>query len=313
MRPKITLRPFSLHTTMCFQEYSSQRGSSIHAIECSVVALNNSLLKFLLIWTCTLHLVRPHPSMSSAIASNCTAKYSATARGHSEHFGDMIRRIKEQGDDSGAIAMRIFTWIRLAERPFSIVELQHALATEIGTKELDYDSIMPQATLLGCCMGLVTVDSHNATVRFVHHTLEQFFADHDEDYRHSSNPMVISQSTSGQEMITEVWLTYLMVEPHAGPHWHDAIGSWTNTEKSACKFLGEVLRSFPLFLYAARHWGNHARKSHLTGSKTNKSVLAHLLQDVRHRAVLNHLLFHHYSTPLCDPILHARQVDTVPP
>ncbi|RPA88327.1 hypothetical protein L873DRAFT_1586774, partial [Choiromyces venosus 120613-1] len=64
-------------------------------------------------------------------------------------------------------------WISLAQRPLSVDELCHALAVKVGSVDLDTSTIPSIETLLGCCLGLITVDRESSTVRLIHATLQE--------------------------------------------------------------------------------------------------------------------------------------------
>jgi len=107
-----------------------------------------------------------------------------------------LDRIKGQSKGKSALGMAALMWISHSERPMHIGELRHALAVEIGSRDMDFDNISSEKTLLTLCLGLVTVDE-SSIVRLVHFTLQEYIERHSE---HFKNP---------QSTMAEVCLTYL--------------------------------------------------------------------------------------------------------
>ena len=62
-----------------------------------------------------------------------------------------------------------------------IGELCDALAVEIGSQDMECDSILSEKTLLASSLGLVTIDE-NSTVCLVHFTLREYFNSHSEHF-----------------------------------------------------------------------------------------------------------------------------------
>ena len=53
-------------------------------------------------------------------------------------------------------------------------ELSHALAVEIGSRDLNAERIPSVETLLGCCLELIVIDMEASTVRLIHFTLQEY-------------------------------------------------------------------------------------------------------------------------------------------
>lgn len=73
------------------------------------------------------------------------------------------------------LAMRILSWIVCSKRPVKTSELQHAIAVQIDTRELDRDNITDVGLMTSVCAGLVTVDKSSSIVRLVHYTAQEYF------------------------------------------------------------------------------------------------------------------------------------------
>lgn len=83
-------------------------------------------------------------------------------------YDQILERIKEQGSWCWELAVKIFSWITCSQRYLSLQELQHALAVWPGMKTLDNDyDTHEESTLLSVCAGLVIVEPHSETVRFI--------------------------------------------------------------------------------------------------------------------------------------------------
>lgn len=185
--------------------------------------------------------------------------------------------------------MRILMWVHLAERPLSVDELLHALATRVGDRDLDRNNFPSRHTFLNCCLGLVLVDDETSTVRLVHYSLHEYLFN-------SQDPIF----QNGHESITQTCLTYIMFESAAFeqiyakfvdfcnhkvdsgflfsfqfralrarlPTWLRSSALDSINDKSGLlkpsKFrenLLSLLSQFALLRYAICEWGNHARKA----------------------------------------------------
>ena len=141
-----------------------------------------------------------------------------------------LGRIKGQGKGKSALGMAALMWISHSERPMNIGELCEALGVKVGSRDMNYDNIPSEKTLLASCLGLVTVDESSA-VRLVHFTLQEYFNTHS---KHFENP---------RSAMAEVCLTYLNF---------DSVNE-----------LSHSLDSAPvetrLLQYASSYWGIYAR------------------------------------------------------
>ncbi|KAJ7028112.1 ankyrin repeat domain-containing protein [Mycena alexandri] len=89
-------------------------------------------------------------------------------------YDDAMKRIREQNEESRAIAHSTLTWVANAKRPLTVLEIQTALAVEPGTKSLDEDNILDMEIILSVCAGLVIVDEQLLVVRLVHYTTQEY-------------------------------------------------------------------------------------------------------------------------------------------
>jgi len=146
-------------------------------------------------------------------------------------YSATLDRIKAQGGSKSRLGMDMLMWLSHSERPLSANELCHALGVEIGSADLDPQNIPAIETLLGCSLGLVSVEASSYTARLVHYTLHEYL---------SNNTNLFH---SPHTLIAEVCLTYL--------------------NSQSVRDLSPILRQFPttpLLEYASCYWGTHAGK-----------------------------------------------------
>lgn len=164
-------------------------------------------------------------------------------------YDDAMARIEGQLDDETALAKQTLSWITCAKVPLSTTELQYAIAVEVDEAELDQDNMSEMEDILAVCAGLVTVDEDSGIVRLVHYTTQEYFL---RTWKH--------WFPHAQVDIMDTCSTFLSFDAfRSGP---------CHTEEE----LRDRLASYPLYRYAARYWGDHAREA-----KTASRVLLDLL------------------------------------
>jgi len=122
-------------------------------------------------------------------------------------------------------------WISHSKRRLTVNGICHALAVEIGAVGINTNNIPSIRTVLGCCLGLATVDKRSSTIRLIHFTLKEYLSRHTDlfDKPHSR--------------IAETCLTYLNFQ---------AIKDLPSSPSR--DFKGP-----PLLEYASLYWGAHMR------------------------------------------------------
>jgi len=150
-----------------------------------------------------------------------------------------LDRIKGQSKGKSTLGMAALMWISCSERPMHIGELCDALAVEIGSRNMDYDNIPSEKTLLASCLGLVTVDE-SSIVRLVHFTLQEYFNRHSEYFE------------SPHTAMAEVCLTYLNFD----------------SVDNISYILEKAPAETPFLQYASTHWGLYARNRPTEGVKS---------------------------------------------
>ena len=174
-------------------------------------------------------------------------------------YATTLERIRGQDGDKGKLGIEALMWISRSERPLLAEELCHALAIETDSTELDAQNVPAIGTLLGCCLGLVTVDEEGSRVRLIHLTLQEYLSGHSDlfDGAHSK--------------IAEACLTYLSFQ---------SIKDLPPTPRASPP-------QAPFLEYASCYWGDHARKE-LT--ERPKSLALQLLARYDHHVSAKLLL-----------------------
>ncbi|KAL7957974.1 hypothetical protein V8C34DRAFT_305193 [Trichoderma compactum] len=159
-------------------------------------------------------------------------------KGLDEIYKRAMERIESQGGGTTKLAKKILSWVVHAKEVLSIVELQHAVAVEPGTSEMNWKFI-PTVEIIGTiCAGLITIDTQSNAVRLVHYTTQEYF----ERTHGTWFPNAISN-------ITAICTTYLSFTAFKGGYWG------TDEEYE------ERLRSNPFYKHAALHWACYAREA----------------------------------------------------
>ncbi|RDW76295.1 Ankyrin repeat-containing protein [Aspergillus mulundensis] len=89
-------------------------------------------------------------------------------------YDETMKRIEQQSAFSQDLARRIIGWVTFSARTLSSVELQEAIAVEIGEPEFDATNIIDLGELISVCCGLVVVDCNSNTTRLVHPTAQEY-------------------------------------------------------------------------------------------------------------------------------------------
>ncbi|KAE8419716.1 hypothetical protein BDV36DRAFT_130998 [Aspergillus pseudocaelatus] len=151
-------------------------------------------------------------------------------------YRESMDRVNRQGPMTVKFAKQVLSWTTCAKRPLTTLELRYALTVR-EVDEPDLDDNLPQIEdIVSVCAGLVTVDEESDIIRLVHYTTQEYFNRTKEEWF----PTVESD-------IATTCVRYL---------------SSSSFESGCCETHGkfkERLRLHPLYDYAARNWGHHAR------------------------------------------------------
>jgi ankyrin repeat protein len=155
-------------------------------------------------------------------------------KGLDETYEQAMRRIECQDEGYRELAKQVLSWVTHAKRALSIAEVQHAVAVSAGMAEMDKDFLPEVEILDSVCAGLVTVNENSGIIQLVHYTTREYFE------RKSS-------FSNAETDITVTCVTYLSFDTFA-------TGFCVTDEE-----FEERLQLNPLYDYAARNWGHHAR------------------------------------------------------
>lgn len=70
------------------------------------------------------------------------------SKAYNKTYNAAMERIKGQ-TDSKELAIQVLSWITCTKRPLTTLELQHALAVEVGKLELDKDYLLEIEDMVG--------------------------------------------------------------------------------------------------------------------------------------------------------------------
>lgn len=171
----------------------------------------------------------------------------------SQLYSRLVGTIDCAGDKHRAWAHRLLAWVFHSKRPFTVVELQHALAIREGDRELCKDRLVSIDKVSTFCAGLVLVDRESRLVYPVHNSARTYFAE--------SPPSWMAQARLD---LAHACLAYLQLDRLA------------NGPAATLEQFENRLSEMPLLSYAANNWAEHALGLHeaLLGS-----AAAFLLDD----------------------------------
>ncbi|GLA85113.1 hypothetical protein AtubIFM56815_009340 [Aspergillus tubingensis] len=170
------------------------------------------------------------------------SRFQSGSGAYDHAYNETLKRISLQSSFSQDLAKRVLGWLTFSARPVSALELQHAIAVEIGEPEFDEMNVTDIEEIVSVCCGLVTIDENNNMAKLVHLTAQEYL----ERTREAWFPTV-------HEYLTNTCLTYV---------------SFDAFEQQALLESGrqEHRQEYPLYQYSAHELGTHLRQS--LGSNT---------------------------------------------
>jgi len=152
--------------------------------------------------------------------------------GIQDAYNTTLGRIRQQDQSKSRLGMAVLMWVSRCERPLQSEELRHALGVDLGAEGFTIDNVPSVRTVLGCTLGLVTIDENTSTVRLLHLTLQEHLG---------VSPTIFE---TPQSLMAEICLTYLDSPSVQRPRPN----------------LHKALEESPFLEYATRFWGTHAAR-----------------------------------------------------
>jgi len=154
----------------------------------------------------------------------------ANGLGFQDAYSTILDRIGQQGGSKAKLGMAALMWAFRCERPLRSEELRYALGVELGAEDFTIDNVPSLRTILGCTLGLVTIEKNTSTVRLLHFTLRHYL---------EQRPTIF---VTAHSMMAETCLTYL--------NYRSIRALPANPDKT--------LGTTPFLEYATCFWGTHA-------------------------------------------------------
>lgn len=107
------------------------------------------------------------------------------------------------------IALRAFRWTLCSRRPMKAEELQEAVAFDSSDKSWDRDKIPNENLMIETCRGLLVRDKEDRTVRFAHHTVQQYLLSAPKIKTHEVSSLPVSSLSEATAYVGQICVTYL--------------------------------------------------------------------------------------------------------
>jgi ankyrin repeat protein len=164
------------------------------------------------------------------------AALESTSESLDDFYRRKMRRIKELPQDGRDLANKALAWLAFAERPLKGPELQHALGVEEGSSKMDAEKVPGIGEIVALCEGFVTYGEMDGIFGLVHASVSDYLQNNLYDW-----------GPDPRATIATGCITYL------------AFDTFREGFSESDEDLESRLRDFPLYRYAAQHWGNHLR------------------------------------------------------
>lgn len=152
-------------------------------------------------------------------------------------YDETMKRIKQQSSFSQDLAKRILGWVTFSARPITAVELQDAIAVEIGQPLFDETNITDIEEMISVYSGLVVIEENSNLTKLVHFTAQEYL-------KRTRN----SWFTGVYHFLTDTCLTYL---------------SFDNFDDSSLTQVDSQVQreGYSFYQYSAHEIGTHLRQS----------------------------------------------------
>ncbi|KAK6501953.1 hypothetical protein TWF481_009771 [Arthrobotrys musiformis] len=182
-------------------------------------------------------------------------------KAYDDAYDEAMQRVTLRGPRSEELANLVLSWITYAKRQLTTLELQQALAVKPADPKLDVENFIQIEYIVSACAGLVTVDKESNIVRLVHTTTQEYF----ERKRRYWFP-------EAEAVLAKTCVTYLLFDEFRN-------GACPSDEAFETQLL-----THPLYDYAARNWGHHARAA---PSKEVQQLVLEFIQNEKKLSASN--------------------------
>ena len=121
----------------------------------------------------------------------------------------ILLKISKSSLPKQEIALRAFKWTVCSRRPMKADELQEAVAFESLDSFWDRDKIPDEDLMIETCRGLLVRDEEDTTVRFAHHTVQQYLLSAPEISTQEGSRFLVPTRSEAEAFVGQVCVTYL--------------------------------------------------------------------------------------------------------
>ncbi|KAE8331625.1 hypothetical protein BDV39DRAFT_189592 [Aspergillus sergii] len=180
-------------------------------------------------------------------------------------YKNVMNRIEGQVADQIELAKNVLAWVVCARQQMTVLQLQHALAVEIGENYLDQDNLPEIEDMVSVCAGLITADARSGIVRLVHHTAQRYFEQTWMDW-----------FPDAHSKIAATCITYLSFDIYK-TEFQQTLSMERPSGSSRVARMGDFdgfRELYPLYMYSARYWATHCHMQ-----QGSHELVLSLLQD----------------------------------
>ncbi|RYP32850.1 hypothetical protein DL767_005006 [Monosporascus sp. MG133] len=172
-----------------------------------------------------------------------------------ETYTQALSRIESQSPEERDLAERVLAWLCYSLRPLKLAELQYAMSVDPeDDDDLGEEDLVPGDVIVSVCAGLVSVNSSNLVIGFVHYTTQEYFKNIREvDKFIENNPLLGYASANwGHHARLSFKLCQPLIHPNLGREADNRRNSspQNDTEtcnSSVCNQLKDTIKGFTTF------------------------------------------------------------------
>ncbi|KAH6904419.1 hypothetical protein BKA70DRAFT_1507925 [Coprinopsis sp. MPI-PUGE-AT-0042] len=148
------------------------------------------------------------------------------------------KRILSQSPKHVLLAKSVLLWVINSRRSMKIEELRYAVSTSPRNHLFDSARLVTEATLIGACLGLVTVEEESRNVRLVHYTAKE-----------TLESLLCDSFPHPHLLLASVCMGHL------------TMCGFRNVAFTSPQELEHALQNDPLLRYAHEAWAFHSRQA----------------------------------------------------